>query len=172
MSTDKAERTRSAKRSEVETWSRETSNNRPFCRKLAKKPIVRQLHNAGCCRLTWRAVKRHERQPRNAGCRYITLHNIESGQATRSATTQRGYHRATWSAVEQRARDRAARDTKARRRGKRSHRTASPRCFTARTLEHSLGTALQLWRDGETENRVLHEMSLRNKVQHLASSTA
>ena len=103
MSTDKAERTRSAKRSEVETWSRETSNNRPFCRKLAKKPIVRQLHNAGCCRLTWRAAKRHERQPRNAGCRYITLHNIESGQATRSATTQRGYHRATWSAVEQRA---------------------------------------------------------------------
>lgn len=103
MSTDKAERTRSAKRSEVETWSRETSNNRPFCRKLAKKPIVRQLHNAGCCRLTWRAVKRQERQPRNAGCRYITLHNIESGQATRSATTQRGYHRATWSAVKQRA---------------------------------------------------------------------
>lgn len=103
MSVDKAERTRSAKRSEVETWSRETSNNRPFCQKLAKKPIVRQLHNAGCCRLTWRAVKRHERQPRNAGCRYITLHNIESGQATRSATTQRGYHRATWSAVEQRA---------------------------------------------------------------------
>lgn len=103
MSTDKAERTRSAKRSEVETWSRETSNNRPFCRKLAKKPIVRQLHSAGCCRLTGRAVKRHERQPRNAGCRYITLHNIESGQATRSATTQRGYHRATWSAAEQRA---------------------------------------------------------------------
>lgn len=103
MSTDKAERPRFAKRSGVETWSREASNIRHFCRKLAKMPNVRQLHSARSRRLTWSTVERHERQPRNVGCRYITLHNIESSQATRSATTQRGYHRATWSAVEQRA---------------------------------------------------------------------
>lgn len=126
MSTDRAERPRFAKRSEVETWSREASNIRPFCRKLAKMQNVRQLHSARCRRLTWSTVERHERQPCNAGCRYITLHNIESGQATRSTTTQRrisprnvergrsarseGYRRATWGVVEGReARPRGAR---------------------------------------------------------------
>lgn len=100
MSTDKAERPRFAKRSEVETWSREASNIRPFCRKLAKMPNVRQLHSARCRRLTWSTVERHERQPCNAGCRYITLHNIESAKRHEAQLRSVGYRRATWGVVE------------------------------------------------------------------------